>query len=85
MAETQTAAAQAGQATTTETPGKISAALLKLVQRPQTKDGKVVMEKGEPKLRQVRADEVLSWKEYADHVVVVTTDGQKYVGAKETK
>lgn len=85
MAETQTGTAATPEAADQE-KGRIPAALLKLVQRPVTnKDGKPVMDKGEPKLRQVKADEVLDWREYSDRVVVVTIDGQKYVGAKETK
>jgi hypothetical protein len=78
------------EATAEATNGRISAELLKLVQRPETgKDGEVVMEgKGEnarPKLRPVRAKEVLDWREYEDRVVVVTTDGQKFTGEKPSK
>lgn len=64
--------------------------LLKVVKRPETDEkGRVVTEKkrGEevPKLRAIEADEVFAWKEYSDRVVVVTTDGQKFVGAKTAK
>ncbi len=45
----------------------IPAELLKLVQR----NGKAIP-----------AKQVFGWKEYEDRVVVVTTDGQKYSGAK---
>ncbi|HEX8276038.1 MAG TPA: hypothetical protein VF615_25600 [Longimicrobiaceae bacterium] len=93
MSENQTGgagAAGSGAAAVTTAPegqGRIPTALLKLVQRPVTnREGKVVEErKGEPKLRSIKADEVLSWKEYSDRVVVVTTDGQKFVGAKESR
>ena len=30
----------------------------------------------------ISADEVLAWRDYGDHVVVVTTDGQKFSGDK---
>lgn len=47
----------------------------KLVKRPVAdKDGKT-------KLVPVAADEVLSFKDYGTHVVVVTTDGQKFSSA----
>lgn len=59
----------------------------KRVQRPVTEyvDGKDA--KGEPakmpriKLVAVKADEVLSFKDYGTHVVVVTKDGQKFSSA----
>lgn len=59
----------------------------KRVQRPVTEyvDGKDA--KGEPikvartKLAAVKADEVLSFKDYGTHVVVVTKDGQKFSSA----
>lgn len=44
-------------------------------------------ETGEPtgKVRQVavKADEVFAFRDYGDHVVVVTKDGQKFRGAKK--
>lgn len=51
----------------------------KLVRRPVTtkaKDGTVTVEKVA-----VKADEVLSFKDYGTHVVVVTIDGQKFSSA----
>ncbi len=30
----------------------------------------------------IAADEVLAWRDYGDHVVVVTNDGQKFSGDK---
>lgn len=46
-----------------------------------------VLQDGKPteKIRQVaiKADEVLSFREYEDHVVVVTVDGQKFRGEKK--
>lgn len=61
----------------------IPADLLKRVQRPVTdKKGQVVTEKkgnnDVPKLRAIKADEVLSWRESDGEVAVVTTDGQKF-------
>ncbi|MEW8522549.1 MAG: hypothetical protein AB2552_05800 [Candidatus Thiodiazotropha endolucinida] len=43
------------------------------------KDGKPT---GKMKLVAVKAEEVFSFREYGDHVVVVTTDGQKLRGDK---
>ena len=38
-----------------------------------------------PKVKKVdiKPDEVFSFKDYGDHVVVVTTDGQKFTGDKK--
>ena len=55
----------------------------RLVKRPVLVPGD--KEKGsEPsvKLVAVKADEVLSFKDYGTHVVVVTTDGQKFSSAE---
>jgi len=65
------------------TPEKIPPASLKLVKRPQLdQQGRAVMEGDKPKLRAIREDEVLSFVDTADRVVVVTTDGQKYSAGK---
>lgn len=69
--------------------------LLKLVERPKTDErGKVVVETKKAKtkggtveieievMRPIEADEVLAWRERGDQVVVVTVDGQKFVGEK---
>lgn len=91
MPDQQNTQGGAGAAATVDPDGPIPAALLKLVQRPaiDAKTGAVVVEgKGEdakPKLRAVQAKEVFAWKEYSDRVVVVTTDGQKFVGEKGGK
>lgn len=73
---------------------KIPERLLGLVERPRIRAGQVVtesrrvrrgsdtVEEEVPVLRAVRADEVFAWREFEDHVVVVTTDGQKFVGQK---
>jgi hypothetical protein len=65
---------------------KIPADLLKLVQRPQVKDGRAVtkQESGEavPALRAIKAAEVFDWSESETEVVVITVDGQRYRGAK---
>ena len=51
-----------------------------IVMVDDTKNGKSIKV---PKAKQVPVaeDEVLSFKEYGTHVVVVTTDGQKLTGA----
>lgn len=69
--------------TATESAGSIPPALRKLVDRPVMKDGKVVMNGSEPKTREIQLKEVVSWKEYADRVVIVTDDGQKFTGEKK--
>src|SRR4051812_46842712 len=64
-----------------EVAGTIPAALLRLIRRPvppKTAGGKETD-------RAVTREEVLSWKEYGDRVVVVTTDGQKLDGLKAQK
>lgn len=56
-----------------------AAAAAKMVRRPVTvkaKDGTVSVEKVA-----VKADEVLAFKDYGTHVVVVTNDGQKFSSA----
>lgn len=65
----------------------IPADLLALVERPQVKDGKVVMTKKKngdevPVLRAIDAEEVIAWLETDTEVVVVTVDGQRYRGVK---
>lgn len=40
---------------------------------------------GETKEVAVKASEVLSFRDYSDRVVVVTTDGQKLTGSKAAK
>lgn len=95
MSETQTPtpAAPSSLASTppaaAEKKGKIPAELLKLVKRPEVKDGKVVTrkEKGEEVavLRAIAADEVFAWAEHEDEVSVVTVDGQNYRGEKPAK
>ena len=73
--------------TPNKTAKQLTAALAaKCVQRTvtelvdSTKDGKTIKV---PKAKQVAVaeDEVLSFKDYGTHVVVVTTDGQKLTGA----
>lgn len=57
------------------------AEVAKMVKRevPVIKDKKPT---GETKLVAVKADEVHAFKEYTDHVMVVTTDGKKLRGNK---
>lgn len=40
---------------------------------------------GETKQIAVKASEVLSFRDYGDRVVVVTNDGQKFIGEKAAK
>lgn len=52
---------------------------------PKVADGKVVLDKdGKPVMVKKAIDEkeVLSFKDYGPHVVVVTIDGQKFQGDK---
>ncbi|MFZ5530301.1 MAG: hypothetical protein ACOY4U_04525 [Pseudomonadota bacterium] len=67
-----------GEGITTELTKEQAAKLVKRVV-PIIKDGKP---SGETKEVSVKADEVLSFKEFDDRVVVVTVDGQKLTGAK---
>ena len=56
-----------------------AAAAAKMVRRPvqvKAKDGTVSTE-----MVAVKADEVLAFKDYGTHVVVVTVDGQKFSSA----
>ncbi|MCU7877144.1 MAG: hypothetical protein KZQ84_10140 [Candidatus Thiodiazotropha sp. (ex Lucinoma borealis)] len=55
------------------------AAKLVKCQVPERKDGKP---NGKISQQAVKADEVLSFREYESHVVVVTKDGQKFQGDK---
>lgn len=62
--------------------GLTAAGAAKLVKREVQavdEDGKPT---GKTKLVEVKADEVLDFKEYDDRVVVVTVDGRKLVGKK---
>jgi len=57
----------------------------KLVSRqaPKMKDGKPVLDKDNKPVMEdkaIDADEVLSFRDYGDHVVVVTTAGEKLRG-----
>lgn len=49
-----------------------------IVETKKAEDGTVTRT---PKLVAVKADEVLSFKDYGTHVVVVTKDGQKFSSA----
>ncbi len=40
---------------------------------------------GKIEKKPIAADELLAWKDYGDHVVVVTKDGQKFAGEKKGK
>lgn len=44
------------------------------------KDGQPVLES-----RSIPLDEIIGWKEYADHVIVVTSAGEKLRGEKKSK
>jgi hypothetical protein len=74
---TETETQNAGPAATTppvtakQEDDEIPDRLLRLVRRQVGK-----------KMERVERADVLGWKEYADQVVVVTTDGQKLVGKK---
>lgn len=60
-------------------PAMTAAQAAKAVRRPvatKAKDGKVTVEQVA-----VKADEVLAFKDYGTHVVVVTIDGQKFSSA----
>lgn len=53
---------------------------------PKMKDGEPVLnDEGDPELEStpVPADEVMSFKDYGDHVVIVTTAGEKLRGDKK--
>ncbi len=58
--------------------------VLKLVSRrvPVLKDRKQIMKDGKPQFKEVSIseDEVMNHAVYEDRVVVVTKDGQKFVG-----
>jgi regulator of protease activity HflC (stomatin/prohibitin superfamily) len=82
QAEEILAAAQSQVSTAAEVSGLTKAEAAKLVQREVLVPAK---EKGgNPTLQKVTLleAEVLSFKDYGDSVVVVTTDGQKLTGAK---
>lgn len=62
-----------------KTPRELTAAdVAKLVKRRT-----VIEDKGATRTvtSPIKADEVLSWKDYGTHVVVVTVDGQKHSSA----
>lgn len=68
-------------------PAKVltAADAAKLVSRlvPKTVEGKVALDKdGKPVMvsKAIGEKEVLSFKDYGSHVVVVTIDGQKFTG-----
>ncbi len=73
--------AEAGEAVSTMTAAEAAKRVKRQVIE-QVEDGKD--EGGKPKFKQVvklvavKADEVLSFKDYGEHVVVVTKDGQKF-------
>lgn len=55
----------------------------KLVSRPVPVIGEDGKPTGKTKDQPISEKEVLSFKDYGDRVVVVTTDGQKFEGAKK--
>ncbi len=58
-----------------KSPAALTAAqAAKMVFRPPVEEG------GKPV--PIKANEVLSFAEHQEHVVVVTTDGQKFIGRK---
>lgn len=57
----------------------------KLVFRDVPKMGEDGKPTGETKKAAIKADEVLSFRDYGTHVVVVTVDGQKFTGEKAAK
>ena len=65
--------------------GMTAAQAAKLVFRDvpaKDKDGKPT---GEVAKKSIKADEVLAFKDYGTHVVVVTVDGQKFTGEKAAR
>jgi hypothetical protein len=71
-------------------PGMTAAEAAKKVKRPtdfkptkvgEDKDGNPVMDLRPTKFLPVAASEVLDFRDYGSHVVVVTTDGQKFSSA----
>lgn len=64
-----------------------AAGAAKLVSRPVQKiqNGKPVFDKDKQPVfedKPIKESEVLSFRDYGDHVVVVTTDGHKFCGDK---
>ncbi len=52
-------------------------------QVPKMKDGKPVLDRDKQPVmekKNIKVDEVLSFRDYGDHVVVVTTSGEKLRG-----
>lgn len=84
MAETKKDAAP--EAAADESPkGMTIAQAAKLVTRDVPVLGKDGKPTGETAKKAVKADEVLSFRDYGDRVVVVTVDGQKFTGEKAAK
>lgn len=72
--------------TTPSTSSEMTAAdAAKLVSREVPIFDKEKKPTGETKQIAVKANEVLSFRDYSDRVVVVTTDGQKLTGSKAAK
>lgn len=65
--------------------GMTAAQAAKLVFRDVPMLGKDGKPTGEMAKKAIKADEVLSFKDYGAHVVVVTVDGQKFTGEKAAK
>lgn len=83
MAETKNAAAPEAAE---ETPKGLTAAqAAKLVFRDVPVAGKDGKPTGETAKKAIKADEVLAFRDYGTHVVVVTVDGQKFTGEKVAK
>ncbi|MBK6742519.1 MAG: hypothetical protein IPG66_05880 [Hydrogenophilales bacterium] len=83
MAETKNAAAP--EATAEAPKGMTAAQAAKLVTRDVPVLGKDGKPTGETAKKAIKADEVLSFRDYGDRVVVVTVDGQKFTGEKAAK
>ena len=88
MSETQQAEAKAAEAKAAEAkaaknaPKELTAAdAAKLVKRIVALPAKGDAEATTKEVA-IKADEVLAFKDYGDHVGVVTTDGQKFTGDK---
>lgn len=80
----EAAAAAAAKADADKAAGKKTAAMTKAQAAKRVKRSVIVEgEDGQPatKLVPVTEDEVLDFKDYGTHVVVVTTDGQKLSSA----
>lgn len=71
-----------GTTPSTENKPLTAAAAAALVKRPVPELDKEGKPTGKDKLVEVKASEVLEFKDYGDHVVVVTRDGQKFQADK---